>query len=333
MIMPINTRILLSVASIAAAGALVAGSTFAFFSDSETSNGNTFTAGKIDLQVDSTATYNGVTVAASTWPLKDLVPTADKFFNFTDIKPGDVGENTISLHVINNDAWVCAEVSNLASADNGITESEGPVDNDVTSGELDNTMVWTIWRDNGAGSGGVAGDNIQNGTEQTLASGNPVNGVLPVYDSTTGTGALVGGSTGYLGVKWELPSATGNEVQTDSLTGDISFTAVQSRNNANYRCVPPVITTINRTQQGFGDGGWAGWSCPANTTAVGGGIDSNTNPVGPNGLAVPSAIVGGFTYPVFPHYTFPAGETGYVVRDLPDGLGNTISFHVDCQAN
>lgn len=226
---------MITVVSIAAIGA-----TGAFFSDTETSTGNTFTAGAIDLKIDSTGTYNGQPVASSSWQLKDLDPTSDKFFNFGDIKPGDVGENTISLHVINNDAYVCAAVSNLTNYENGQTEPEAAVDatTGVNEGELQQTMVWKVWRDDGAG-GGVAGDNIQNGTEQTLASGHPANGVLPVYDSTTGTGALLGGTTAYLGISWSLPSASGNETQTDSMTGDVSFSVVQSRNNAGFVCGQP----------------------------------------------------------------------------------------------
>lgn len=261
MIKAINTKVLLSGAVILVAAALVIGGAFAFFSDTETSTGNTFTAGSIDLKVDSQQHYNNAVCVGGLWELepsasatvpqypvigaacggtwgqtpegKDIVD--EKFFNFDDVKPGDSGENTISLHVINNDAWVCAKVSNLVSTDNGITEPEGPVDNDVNSGELDETLVWNIWRDNGEGAG-VAGDNIQNGTEPTLVSGQPVNGVLAVYDSTTETGSLSGGSTTYLGVSWSLPSGTGNEVQTDMLTGDISFRVEQARNNPNFTC-------------------------------------------------------------------------------------------------
>ncbi len=53
-------RILLSIATIALVGAGAAAATNAFFADTETSNGNVFTAGSIDLKVDHTlATYNG----------------------------------------------------------------------------------------------------------------------------------------------------------------------------------------------------------------------------------------------------------------------------------
>ncbi len=98
-------KILISVSIIAGVAAIVVGATTAFFSDTETSTGNTFTAGAIDLTVDSQASYNGQSVAEATWTATDL-GAEHKFFNFADVKPGDSGENTISLHVNDKDAWL-----------------------------------------------------------------------------------------------------------------------------------------------------------------------------------------------------------------------------------
>ena len=47
----INSKILLSVASIAAAAALVIGATFAFFSDTDTSTGNTLATGTLTINI------------------------------------------------------------------------------------------------------------------------------------------------------------------------------------------------------------------------------------------------------------------------------------------
>src|SRR3989344_2914811 len=103
----LNTKVLLSGAMILAAAAVVIGATFAFFSDTETSVDNTFVAGEIDLQIDNESyaidcnipfhpdlnpnpTCTGVLVASSqtSWELTDL--TIQKFFNFVDLKPGDI---------------------------------------------------------------------------------------------------------------------------------------------------------------------------------------------------------------------------------------------------
>jgi predicted ribosomally synthesized peptide with SipW-like signal peptide len=54
-------KILFSLTVIAVSASMVIGGTIAFFSDTEESKGNVFTAGSIDLKVDHTAqTYNGV---------------------------------------------------------------------------------------------------------------------------------------------------------------------------------------------------------------------------------------------------------------------------------
>ena len=266
-----NKKILISLSVVVVVAAVAVGATTAFFSDTETSTGNTFTAGAIDLTVDSEQHYNGNVCAwdaglrnrttgeltgdwvwqgsspypeqglycDGSWEATDL--GAQQFFNFADIKPGDEGENTISLHVENNDAWVCAAVSNLSSDDNGINEPESAVDSSdgVGNGELDDTMIWKVWRDDGVGTDPTDKcDNIWQQGEQVLAEGHPTDGILALYDSTTQNGPLAGGQTSCLGVSWELPLATGNEVQTDSLTGNINFSVVQSRNNADFTCIP-----------------------------------------------------------------------------------------------
>src|SRR3990172_7407305 len=130
-------KIVTSLVTIGAAGALLVGATVAFFTDTETSTGNTFTAGKIDLKIDSTASYNGQPVPGSTWELKDLNPQSDKFFNFDDIKPGDFGENTVSLHVFNNDAWGRLVIDNVQDLENTFLDSELDAgDAGVPDGEL-----------------------------------------------------------------------------------------------------------------------------------------------------------------------------------------------------
>src|SRR3989344_3352733 len=64
-------RILLSFATLLTAAAVVIGATFAFFSDTETSAGNTLEAGEIDLRIDNTSYLNHATSSATTWQLKD----------------------------------------------------------------------------------------------------------------------------------------------------------------------------------------------------------------------------------------------------------------------
>ena len=103
--------------------------TGAYFSDTETSTGNTLTAGEIDLIVDNHSyidqTGEGlVENPGTTWRADDLNGSEHLFFDFEDLKPGDLGEDTISLHVSSNPAWICADVKLTANDDVSCTEPE-----------------------------------------------------------------------------------------------------------------------------------------------------------------------------------------------------------------
>jgi hypothetical protein len=90
--------------------------------------------------------------------------------------------------------------------------------------------------------------------------------------------------------------------------------------------VPPQPQRFTSSTLNFGPNGWGGWSCPAGMKAVGGGTTLTT--VAAQGIAQPGAVIGGQTYPVFPHHTFAAGETGYVVQNDNDTESGTV--FVDC---
>jgi len=287
----INSKILLSVASIAAATALIVGATVAFFSDTETSTGNTFTAGSLDLQVDSQAHYDGLVCTPPnipggyTWqlpapggsttrpeligqPCEGTWSQADigtrKFFSLTDIKPGDSGEDTVSLHVIDNDAWGRFVISQVTPTP----------DND-----LRNALLFNVWIDQGNVDGFQCGatpkcsgdpeegDNVQGANEQTLISQgtldlsgeshNIYDGLIAAYtlNGCTGDGGnitpltcpglapdgrMIGSTTYYFGIAWELPGITGNQVQGDSLSATMEFQVVQARNNPAKEGFPTI---------------------------------------------------------------------------------------------
>jgi predicted ribosomally synthesized peptide with SipW-like signal peptide len=95
----INSRILLSAASIAAAAALVIGATFAFFSDTEISTGNTLTAGTLDIEI---------TDQNSDDPFQDEIlvtnwaPGEQRFVNF-DVK--NFGSLPVNLRGFATGTW------------------------------------------------------------------------------------------------------------------------------------------------------------------------------------------------------------------------------------
>lgn len=324
-----NKKLLLSLGLVTLVLAAAIGGTVAFFSDTETSTGNSFTAGAIDLKIDSKCTYNGLkSDQCGTWELKDLnttvatdsltVPTvaSDKFFNFIDVKPGDFGENTISMHVFNNDAHACFIVNNMANDDIDLTEPERE-DGDSTvgaaNGELAQNINFFAWDD-------LDGDNIWEAEEKPLFT----NTYGPASDVLDGKsyylGVLPGTVTKYLGVYWCYGAITvdesthslacsgaslDNTTQTDSLTADVKFYVEQTRHNEQFVC-PDATPWINAVgainDDGASSGGWYmrhvgnpapdGYShgyqwgpkltCDPNTTPVTltGTIDVNPMPIG-----------------------------------------------------
>jgi|GEM_PF-1329198 len=214
-----------------------------------------------------------------TWEEADL--GAEKFFYLDDIKPGDHGENTISLHVYDNNAWGRVVLNNIGDSDSGCVEPEVEVDHDCEEegdeggdGELRENLLFSVWLDEGVipgfQGGGLdfgEGDNIKQEAEPSVAEPavlgeeggewNLWEVLMAARDAhpeceaedadgdgdtnygvchgLAADGHLVGSVTYYFGVDWRLPPETGNEVQSDSLSGDLGIETVQYRNNPDHQ--------------------------------------------------------------------------------------------------
>ena len=241
-----NKKILISLFTITLVVAATLGATTAYFSDTETSQRNTFSAGSIDLKIDNECYLNGVQVSDCTWTeLKDL--TNEVFFDFDDIKPGAWGEDTISLHVYNNDAWVWMKLYSLDNDENGCTEPEGEVDTTCGNpgegdGEMAQNMEFLIWMDDGDNQYEDGEKIIHQGTfESFLADACHVWQLDGDPSDCCDEDPFVGSQDYYIGFKWCFGSFTGNydcngatvgnEAQTDSLDFLLEFVAVQAQNN------------------------------------------------------------------------------------------------------
>lgn len=219
---------------IAAVAAVAIGATTAYFSDTETSTGNTFTAGSLDLKVDSKATYNGQIANYGNWELKDLGEN-DLFFSLADVKPGDTGEDTVSLHVNNNNACGFAKITKTVDSDVTCTEPElgdEPSCTPTGDGELDENTVFTIWSDMAKSSETTECANVYPGDNKY----NPNCGDVPLTTGTLdavenwGLGGLAGSSDTYYGIGWTVPGSVNNIVQSDSFGANIEFSIQQYRN-------------------------------------------------------------------------------------------------------
>ncbi len=146
-------KILSSVMIIGLTVTMLGAGTFSYFSDIEISTGNTFTAGTIDLKIDCDsywwrdAPQGPIEMGSISFPERDL--TIEKFFDWGDLKPGDFGEVTISLHVYENDAWLWLHIDNSEEGPGITTEGEPLPDN----GELAENMPVLLWIDHGAHPG------------------------------------------------------------------------------------------------------------------------------------------------------------------------------------
>jgi predicted ribosomally synthesized peptide with SipW-like signal peptide len=191
-------KILISLSVIAAAAAVIIGGTTAFFSDTETSSGNTFTAGAIDLTVANTCYYNGKACINNlwkgtqeacycSWQFDNL--TGKAFFTFNDLKPGDIEKDTIALKVNNNPSWACAKVTINTNEENGCTEPELVDETSCaanSNGELAGKLNFIWWADmNNNGVLDPAEAVSYHYVEGSLAD--LTSGVGPYFGSTPGT--------------------------------------------------------------------------------------------------------------------------------------------------
>ena len=306
-----NTKILASLVLIGIAISGITFGTVAFFSDTEASIGNTFTAGKLDLLVDSKCKYNGATQEFCTWGAKNLV-TGDLFFNFVDVKPGDYGEDTVSLHVVDNPSCGFIHLVKTSDSDNGCNEPEMVAEPDCTltgDGELDENLVIKIYKDLDCDNAIDVDDTelvgITDG-ERYWALGEL--SIDPLHPTC-------------IQFHWTLPSSVGNIVQSDSFTADVIFYAEQKRNQ--FATCPVGLQRVESGDLYFSSTGWGGWSCPAGTIVVGGGTTC-TLPLAISKAAKP----GDPQYPKYPHYTYTPPETGWVVQN--GGTAQTCKIYAIC---
>ncbi len=175
--------------------------TSAYFSDEESFENNSLSAGELDLKLDYRATYAGgpgrlnevdswysedgpgepfdvkeeeegvyligevpSPTEQEDWPSEvqqqdfcapdaglingDQIPV----FTLEDVKPGDSGEVTVSLHVCDNPAWIYMNGELTANDENGQTEPEEDVDETggdpgEGDGELADAIRTTLWYD------------------------------------------------------------------------------------------------------------------------------------------------------------------------------------------
>ncbi len=206
-----NTKIIASLAIIAVVGAGAIGATRAYFSDSATISGTTFSAGTVNIQIDkdprssAEAWSDGFDLSSDEYKnwINDNIgagayDTLISQMALTNLKPGDTKEQII-------------DIKNVGSIDGNAT-----IDLNRTSAwsDLAGKMTFNVTYDNDAdgvfddGTYGVTG---LNGTVDQFVS-------IPYV-----LGALGNGNIASVKIVWSVPTTAENEIQGDSVTVSAVF--------------------------------------------------------------------------------------------------------------
>jgi len=216
-----DKKILASMLIIGVVSALLGAGTVAYFSDTETSKGNTFTV--------STESPN---LELSPCGIQPYLP-----FNVEDIKPGHSGVADVNVHNIGTAAgWLSMKLINCVNDENGLLEPEIEAgDTTPDEGELGQFLYLVIWFDDNNDGVKQPGWRQLPGGEQPIIEGyvNYLHGLgkIPIdgspYDPTAPIHTydmLEPSMTWTIGIKWSLASDVGNIIQSDIVSFDIEFT-------------------------------------------------------------------------------------------------------------
>ena len=220
-------RILFSIMTIALVGALIGGGIYAYFSDVETSTGNTFTAGTLNLKVG------------------DADPTTASI-NITNLKPTDTGNSAtwLTKNIGSISGTLDVTIGSITNNENTLTEPEsaaGDTTSGATQGELGSFLKVASWLDVDESSTWNLGDIALKSDGTTLTS----TGVesLP-YDyldnyggdshtsvmTMTADDSTAGGTDEFqFMVDYDFPNdANDDRAQSDSAVFNVTFTLNQA---------------------------------------------------------------------------------------------------------
>ena len=221
-------KIIISFMTIALVLAVIAGGTWAYFSDTETSTGSSFTAGTLNLvpSTSGTGPVGKYTVTAGGDGINGNVV-------FVRLAPGDSGSITWTLTNNGNLDGALTMASTVTFAENGSNEPEAAVlgNNNGSNGDLDEYMGVRLKR----GATYILGDAsnyvpfsglaaVLNAESQSLAASGTLTYVLEWQIASDVKGA---GADGKFGTADDV-QVDDNIIQSDSATVDITFTLTQS---------------------------------------------------------------------------------------------------------
>ncbi|HEX7456683.1 MAG TPA: TasA family protein [Candidatus Nanoarchaeia archaeon] len=220
-------RILVSMLTIAIVAVVGFAVTRAYFSDTETSSGNTITAGTIDISVDDNNPWTGN-------------------FAISDMKPSNVEYKTFTItNVGSNPARIWKHIKDVDTEENGVTEPE---------------QDWYTTY-----NGGVPKNDIDTVIEYDMTVGettviDPDDGITldDIESAYVYLGTLNPGQPMTVTQSYHMRADTGNWAQSDKLTFSIEIYAEQTTGGAPG---PTSTTLLLENKDGswnpiIGDGKW-----------------------------------------------------------------------------
>jgi len=184
-------KIILSLAIVGIVGAVAIGGTIAYFSDTATVSGNTFTSGTLNLQIDSN-------------PLPSQADWSEGFANstgFTDLYPGYTSQQII-------DIYNAGSIDGIATIDLNRTSAWS---------DLAGVLNFHIWYDDN--NDGAWADTGLNGTVDQYTEAYE----LGVFANSSKIASVK--------IVWSVPTTAGNEIQGDGVTIDAVFGLEQAIND------------------------------------------------------------------------------------------------------
>jgi len=276
-------KMLLGLGAVGVASAGAGLGTTAYFNDTETFEGNTLTAGTLDMSVTA-----NLVAADDYWSGQTDIPlsaTADgqgvtAGLVVDDVKPGDWAIVCFDIEVGDNPGYVQVRTENFTETGGANPEPEqaveGDADNDADLGEFLLTSVWQSYDESGDKSGLSVLDPVFNNAPDATANASGITYSAPDLDGVAGqdahytnareadaqlnAGYPIKDNNGDLlaindeaneGVYsfcllLEIPFQVGNVIQGDSLAFDLVFETEQVRHNDDpFNNSAPVNSTGN----------------------------------------------------------------------------------------
>ncbi|QLH81243.1 SipW-dependent-type signal peptide-containing protein [Halosimplex pelagicum] len=230
--------------------------TTALFSDEESFEGNSVTAGTLDMSVTAS-----VEAANEYWAeqvdLAELEATADgdavTGIQVSDVKPGDWGIICFEFEVGDNPGYIRTRAEGRETGENGYTEpeptdgeAENDPDDDDGAGELQDFMLAEVYQNSVDANSDDPRDYVEN-LDPVTPEGSTLQETYDTFSGgvimrdgdgeplEVGSDPEEGTPDGPGSAEWCLllyvPEDVGNIIQSDTLSFDLVFEAEQVRNN------------------------------------------------------------------------------------------------------